>query len=443
MRIPHLLLTDYRLQGVILGSGPDLPPADTLGSSLGTWMRQNGGQLKIIETGATLTGGDVDILGCVHNFDATKPRNGWLVIAAQTRRTVTVDLSTTGLNLSYNGPAHAFARLELRILFVGIKFTFGMLTPEWVKYCRFYDCDFTNPVEEWNTNQYIPAYTAKHGTAPVLGGNIDLNTGMANPFPTIARGGFADNIEFYFCDFHNVGDHLFFQNSCADWVMQGCNAWDVFHHGINYWNPALNTDIFHNGLLCQSSSIKVYDCGMFFNFEADTNPGGGSCSIDIRRFWSFGSYGVGFQFTEESSHLVTGQIRGPALWGAHGQFAAPWLYDGLPRYSADFDAFQYTVKPESQGEFVFPDNLTFYDGSGNVISGGAFVNQYHATVAGWPSGVSTIGGILTDLANAPASPYPNIPSLVDHPLNPANIDRAAPGHGPGDWDTYLTAAGWS
>lgn len=439
MRVSRLLLPAYRLQGPLAPPPPPPPPPPpgNFGTHLGDYMRQPGDQILVMANG-NYDGANINVLNSVHAATGGV-YNGWLIIQAQTQGQVTVDLSTTGMPLVWDGVNNGFTHKQIRILFVGINFKFGMFVPEWVQYVRFYYCDWTVPINNWNTNQYVPAYTAKYGQPPAQGSTFDDSMGLANFVPSMTRQAFTDTIEYYFCNMHNIGDHLMFLNSCSNIKMQGCNAWDDFHHEINYFEAPLNSDIFHCGLLCQSSNITIHDCGIFFNFEADTNASGGGCTIDIRRFWSFGVYSQGMTLSEVTSGpTINGTIQGAALWGGNGQM--PYAYgNGLPAYNSSFDLmFVYTDPGGGIHTDVGPANLKFLDASGNQYSSmGAMANATHYT-SGNPSGFSQIAGVVNDWANAPSSPWPDLPTLVNHASNPANIDRAVAGHGPTDFLTYFS-----
>src|SRR2546429_195751 len=89
------------------------PPArSTISVSMAVCVNGPGDQAVTVPSG-TYTGGTVNT---AHPATAG-PYKGWLVLVAQTRGGVTVDLSTTNLTL---GPSTS------RVLFVGFKFVNGM-----------------------------------------------------------------------------------------------------------------------------------------------------------------------------------------------------------------------------------------------------------------------------------------------------------------------------
>lgn len=442
MRALTRLFQDFRPQGVVLGGGggggPDIPVTD-LGTSVGPYLHQPGGQRIVVGNGS-YDGQVGSLTGIRHDRDTSAPYKGWLILEAETPGGAILDLTDPGpgnayrggLQLVYPGVANGFQVLPLRIMLVGFHIINGLNDWQWLDYIRTWHCTVSNEVHQWD-DQYKTAYDAKHGGDPFQYSTWDANLGMGNWTSSAIRCLFVTHREHYFTDFVDIGDDALF-SSLGDVFLRGCRTDNIEHHNVNYLNPAEGYGLKHSDFVQTSggTTIRARNCSFQGHGQFQTNAG--SVTLDFDNYWQYGSPGIGMSFDESAGGGIVGTMK-RGRWFANGQYNyTDFPFGTAPRYGgAGYDRMCYQ---DDHGRFYAgPAGLHWYDDGGTEIGALAFEAQNHI----FPAGVSqNSSGILTpDYTAYPSPPWPNTTTVFDHDDNPAVIDREAAGHGPGDWESFF------
>ena len=199
-------------------SGP-VPVLVSVRSDIRSYLRLPGDQVVEVPDG-TYTGGNVT----APHPQTAGPLKGWLVLVAENPHGVVVDLSSGMLNLY---PTTS------RIMFVGFKFTNGMVKVTGADNIRFWYTEHTFPASEWY-RQWVAA-GGGHNVSQAQG-LAAMNT-MANPRPKAIsirnyQSDTANSIELYGADIHDVGDDgLNVQGS--DIRVEGARIWNVDEQGAD------------------------------------------------------------------------------------------------------------------------------------------------------------------------------------------------------------------
>src|SRR5436190_2575232 len=199
--------------GALLPSA--LRPTAAFGASgsITSFISRPGDQVITVPNGTYTGGGTVN---APHPATAGRYK-GWLVLVAQSKGGVTVDLSTSNLTL---GPSTS------RVLFVGFKFVNGMFVVQGDD-ITFWYTEHTFPPEEWN-RQYQAA-------------GSDM-LAMQNPVPKGLWVGQGANrvvrrISVLGADVHDITDDgLFFGGTQGDTVA-GTRIWNLDHKGYDPPSP--------------------------------------------------------------------------------------------------------------------------------------------------------------------------------------------------------------
>jgi hypothetical protein len=410
-------------------SHPSAATPSAFGTHIGDWFAQAGDHAYYVADGSTLDGANVDLATATHP-STSGAFNGWVPIMCQTKGGSVLDLSDPtsgpwrgGLDLRYDGVGHGFTKLPLRIMLGGFTIRFGTVIPQWVRYLRFWHCDFTWADTVWQA-YYDGLYFSAHGTHPVPSPATTFDSSVfgssPNWHPTTVGMDQCDNIEVYFTDFHNIGDDAVYLTS-SNLYLRGVRFDDVYHHGTNYFNPATGGDLIHSdtvqGAGC-NVTFKNVGFGGHWDFEG---TGAGSVGLNGDNFWLYGSSISAAGFGTDGSHNVVGALTN-GQWFACGQYYHPGVNpatQSTPYYDASSDRLL---------DAYDPPGLT-WDGA----SGTAWAAAHKIL----PSGVAVAGGLITPDLIGPSYPasYPSVPSAYAHPANPGLVDQAANPYG--SWSTFF------
>lgn len=177
-----------------------------------------GGELVI--PNGTYTGGTV-----------AASRSDWLVLRAESPGGVTVDLSSTGLQL--DDPTS-------KIVFVGFRFVKGMVRLAGVSDVHFWYCDFSFTPEEWNRQFQATGESSKGGRATRADRERAVEK-MKNPYPTALRirQGVDDTsrenqrIGVFGSDLHDLGDDGIIFGFTRGFRVEGVNIWNIEEKGYD------------------------------------------------------------------------------------------------------------------------------------------------------------------------------------------------------------------
>ena len=189
--------------------------AHAASSSITEYISRAGDQVVTVPNG-TYSGGTVT----APHAATSGPYKGWLVLVAQSRGGVVVDLTYDHLTLEAG---------TSRVLFVGFKFINGTVTVR-ADDVAFWYTEHTFPIEEWN-RQYQAA-----------GGNKNALLSMENPLPKTIWIGESSNrtvlrTQIVGSDIHDVGDDGVFVDHSQGAAIVGSRIWNVLEKS---YDPMIN-----------------------------------------------------------------------------------------------------------------------------------------------------------------------------------------------------------
>jgi hypothetical protein len=365
-----------------------LPPPRDLGTrDITKYISLPGNEVVTVPDG-TYTGGSV----IAPHTGTGGPYHGWLVLVAQSRGGVVVDLSTTHLTLEAG---------TSRVLFVGFKFEDGTVTVRGDD-ITFWYTEHTFPIEDWH-DQYEAA-----------GGTPDALLTMENALPKAIWIGeqtsrTVKGTQLLGADVHDVGDDGVFVDHSEGAVIQGTRIWNIdrksYDPGVNPWLHQYS-DLFHNDAV--QIPGNVHDFTLVDSSIGTTASIGGdnatSTKLTFKNLWIADSFGLGFIFGVSHNNKVTGSMQDIRGWG-----------NGTTHPNdPGWDQIRVDINEHSQA--TWPASL--HDSRIQISSLGTNLNQAP------PPGVTMSGRTMTDPQQA-----------LDSSLNPANVWRSA--HPYTSWWSYF------
>ena len=170
------------------------------GGDLGAYIRRPGDQMVVVPDGR-YTVGDVT----APHPETHGPLRGWLVLVAQTRQQVVVDLADTSFVL------HAGTS---RVMFVGMRFINGTVSVRGADDIVFWYTDHSFDPHVWR-RQFDAAGGNEAALASILATRARRQSGSASA----ARS--PERISFFASDFHDVGDDAIFVTGQAGGTVTG------------------------------------------------------------------------------------------------------------------------------------------------------------------------------------------------------------------------------
>lgn len=286
MRIPHLLMTDYRLQGVVLQppSLPEPPEApEWHGTNIGDYVELDGDQVvymrpglyvaRRVSAGAHPAGGGV--------------YGGNLILAEQIPGTVFVDQSPPGTLLPGGLVAGGDLILDGTtegVIFCGPTFVKGTIQP--YKRINFWATDHSYPATTWAAEPGHLSHRTFHG---------DVGTQYHVGCRTFDVGAGQSGLGLYGANIHHTGTGVIVRPDYQGLKMVGTHAWSMTDGGSpeSGASPGLDpNDIVHPSVLsCVSGVNDVTVADSFWE------PG-----LDIAQYAA-----AGFNFSD-GTHAVTNLV---------------------------------------------------------------------------------------------------------------------------------------
>ena len=284
------------------GDGSPSPRPTDLGSNIVTYIQQHGDQVLTVPDGTYRAG----TVSAPHAATAGKYK-GWLVLRAESKDGVVVDLSGSPLTLDAT---------TSRVLFVGFKFINGSLYA------------YGNNLAFWYTDHSFPAQ-AWVGQAP------DKSHPERGPYRA-PRTIYADKqstqrVSFYGADVHDTGSAFLVSNS-TDTLLQGVSAWNMTDDDLDP-QDVVHPDVI-GGVGGKISGFRVLDSwlrGRIMIQDSKDGTSGGPVDLDFERTWVSNSPSGGFTFTAKRTVTPRG-ISGRRIdirsWGHHNGLDRLEIIDG-------------------------------------------------------------------------------------------------------------------
>jgi hypothetical protein len=287
--------------------GPVKPPTGgsgkvvDLGRKLTDYIKLPGDQVVVVRNG-TYTAGDVNA-----PHPATGgPYKGWLVLKAESKHGVVVDLGGAPLTLN-SGTS--------RVLFVGFRFVNGPM--------------FVNgsDIAFWHTDHSYPADVwAKQGR----------RHSSADTVHAYSRS--TRNVGFFGSDLHDTGDALDVSNSTGTRI-EGVKIWNLSDMGVDP-QDRIHPDAI-DGVTGNINNFTVRDSyikGRVILKDWAINKGGPSYNIRFERTWISHSPSSGFIFTSgkpSSPRGLFGAMVDVRTWANNNGKARIDIVDGRQYYQAN------------------------------------------------------------------------------------------------------------
>jgi hypothetical protein len=232
-----------------------------LGNDLANYVRLPGNQVVVVPDGWYKVGSSIS----APHAATSGALKGWLVLKAQTRNGVVVDLSRTPLTLD-GSTSH--------VLFVGFKFVNGPIFANGSDIAFWYT-DHSFPANVWagQGGRYNSADTV-HAYAPS-----------------------SNRVEFYGSDLHDTGDAIDVSNSNGT-RLEGVKTWNLSDMGVDP-QDRIHADAI-DGVGGNITSLRVVDSwikGRVILEDYNGRTGGPNTDIRIVDSWVSNSPSSGFIFT--------------------------------------------------------------------------------------------------------------------------------------------------
>ena len=368
---------------------PSTPPVTPEGGNITKLLTLPGDQVVTVADGTYSAGA----VAAAHP-ETSGPYKGWLVLVAQSRHHVVVDMSAGPLTLDVGSS---------RVLFVGFKFINGTVNVRGDDIAFWYT-EHTFPIETWN-DQFKAA-----------GGNSNALKTMINGVPKgiwigdQTNGKILQRTQILGADVHDVGDDGIYVDKSQNGLVQGVRIWNIekknYDPGYNPWNPSIKELIHNDGLQIIGA---VYNFTLADSYVGQTITVGGdnapSKNLTWKDLWVARADGAGMIFYSANGYQVTGSMQDVRAW-SNGFTQDP--------YRPDFDQLRVDIAGGRQA--IWPQSLGSQ--AVDISSEGTNLNQQA------PAGVSMDGPRMHDQSEA-----------LDSPDNPANVWRRA--HPYTSWPSFF------
>jgi hypothetical protein len=305
---------DPALEGHVVDLGNDLSP----------YVRLRGDQVVVVPDGWYKAG---SVVSAPHPT-TSGPLKGWLVLKAQTRGNVVVDLSRAAITL--DGSTN-------HVLFVGFRFVNGPIYANGSDIAFWYT-DHTFPANVWASQggRYSSADTV-HAYAPS-----------------------SNRIEFYGSDLHDTGDAIDVSNSNGT-RLEGVKTWNLSDMGVDP-QDRIHADAI-DGVAGNVTSLRVVDSwikGRVILEDWNGSKGGPNEDIRFVDTWVSNSPSSGFIFTAakpSSPRGLFGELVDVRSFSNKNGYGRIDIVDGRQYYSPNSNPSRvniahsgYSTTPPAAGE---------------------------------------------------------------------------------------------